>query len=211
MTITRPDSSAFLAHFTSRKYPKGFKDPSNPTNKFMYQPASKRFENILKEKRIYASQLPWVGSQKAVCFTECPWTSLIRHTEEYSPYGIGFTKEFIFNKGGGPVYYVRADVFNSQNWDEHLLPFVTPFWPQYSQDKSPLGKPVDYSHEREWRVLQDLVFDYEDIQFIILPDYKEMAKFPKELKDSIGREKFLLLENYKKIEELWPVHKVFID
>ena len=27
-------------------------------------------------------------------------------------------------------------------------------------------------------------------------------------KDDIGRDKFLLMENYKKIEELWPVHKL---
>jgi len=33
-----------------------------------------------------------------------------------------------------------------------------------------------------------------------------MAAFPKELKNSIGREKFIIMDNYKKIEELWPVH-----
>jgi len=35
-----------------------------------------------------------------------------------------------------------------------------------------------------------------------------MAKFPKELKDAIGREKFILLDVYKHIENLWPTHIV---
>jgi len=35
-----------------------------------------------------------------------------------------------------------------------------------------------------------------------------MARFPKELKDAIGREKFILMDMYKKVEELWPTHSV---
>lgn len=35
-----------------------------------------------------------------------------------------------------------------------------------------------------------------------------MAQFPKELKDAIGRDKFLLMDNYTKIETLWPVHRL---
>ena len=38
-----------------------------------------------------------------------------------------------------------------------------------------------------------------------------MAQFPKELKDEIGRDKFLLLDNYKMIEKLWPVHNLGLD
>ena len=67
---------------------------------------------------------------------------------------------------------------------------------------------VDYSHEREWRVPHDFPFAYEDIEFVILNDYHDMASFPKPLKDVIGRDKFILIENYKQIETLWPVHKM---
>lgn len=66
----------------------------------------------------------------------------------------------------------------------------------------------DYSHEREWRVAHDLTFDYTDIEFVILKDYKSMAMFPQDLKDAIGRDKFLLMDNYTRIEELWPVHNL---
>ena len=214
--MNRPDISQFLAHFTSNKFPKGFKDPDNPTNSYKYVSPEKRLISILEGRKIIASQMPWIGKHNAVCFTECPWASLITHTQQYSSYGIGFTKNFIFNKGGGPVYYVRADVFNSQQWDDAVLPYVTPFWPLYApKGIKPLGTPragqtifCDYSHEREWRVTHDLEFEYEDVQFVVLPDYMAMARFPKELKDAIGREKFLLIDNYKMIEELWPVHKL---
>lgn len=33
-----------------------------------------------------------------------------------------------------------------------------------------------------------------------------MAAFPKDLKDAIGRDKFILMDNYIHIEKLWPVH-----
>ncbi|MCB0397591.1 MAG: hypothetical protein KDD36_13130, partial [Flavobacteriales bacterium] len=39
----------------------------------------------------------------------------------------------------------------------------------------------------------------------------DMAKFPKELKDKIDRAKFILMDNYKLIEKLWPVHKLSLE
>jgi hypothetical protein len=207
--MSRPDVSFYLAHFTSSKYPKGYMSDNNPTNEYKYLSPLKRLENILQEKKIKASILPWTGKQ-AVCLTECPWTSLIDHTKQYSPYGIGFNKKFIFVAGGAPAYYVRADYFRHQEWSDYALTFVTPFWPQYAavKKKRELGfKICDYTHEREWRVPHDLDFEYSDIEFIVLKNYEDMAKFPKELKDEIGREKFLLMDNYTKVEELWPVHK----
>lgn len=209
--MNKPDVSPYLAHFTSQKFPKGYKSNNNPTNLFKYMSAEKRLISILQGKKILSSQVPWVGNHKAVCLTECPWTSLITHTKQYSSYGVGFKKEFVFAKGGGPVYYVRADMFNNQKWDQSVLPFVTPFWPEYvpATLKTTVSMTkCDYTHEREWRVADDLGFEYDDIEFVVLPDYKAMAQFPKQLKDDIGRDKFLLMENYKKIEELWPVHKL---
>lgn len=208
--MERPDLSNYLAHFTKSGWPCGHHDPDNPTNSIKYKNAQDRLLGILENKKIFASQLPWVGKHNAVCLTECPWTGMLGHTQRYSPYGIGFTKEFVFSKGGGPVYYVRADKFNEQQWAADILPFVTPFWPSYAPKESKKmhldGKTVDYTHEREWRTTEDLSFEYTDISFVILPDYKAMAAFPQIYKDAIGREKFLLMDNYKMIEQLWPVH-----
>lgn len=212
MTTSRPDFSNFLAHFTSNRQPVGKKDINNPVKLKVKQIAINRLISMLRDKKIVASTMPWTGSH-AVCLTECPWSSLIDHTQQYSPYGIGFSKQFIFSRNGSPVFYVRADQFNKQSWHDHIKAFVTPFWPNY-RPKSLNSKvkftTCDYTHEREWRVPHDLSFEYNQIEFIILDKYEDMAKFPSDLKDHIGREKFLLMDNYKMIEKLWPVHNLSI-
>jgi len=186
--------SDFVAHFT-----KGGDEAS--------------FNNLvamLSEGKVRANNIPWTNNP-AVCFTECPWASLLRHVELYSPFGVGFQKSHVFAAGGGPAYYVRADHFEKQQWSDHVKTFVTPFWPRYRPNseefKKPLnGKTVDYSHEREWRVPHDFLFQLDQVQFVVLPDYKAMARFPKKLKDGIGRQKFILVDVYRQIEKLWPTH-----
>lgn len=212
MSNTRPDFSNFLGHFTSNRQPVGKNDLTNPVKDKAKGHALTRLISILTDKKIVASTMPWTGTH-AVCLTECPWSSLIDHTNVYSPYGIGFNKQFIFSRNGGPVYYVRADQYEKQEWHEHLKAFVTPFWPSYrpkSINQKKTFTTCDYTHEREWRVPHDLSFEYSQIEFIILDKYEDMAKFPKELKDAIGRDKFLLMDNYKMIEKLWPVHNLGI-
>ena len=199
----RPDFSNYLVHFTSDRAP--FSSVSKiPVENFEEMSAYEKLVSILESRKIYASKMPRTGAN-AVCFTECPWSSLLSHTEVYSPYGIGFSKPLVFSRHGGPALYVRWD--NKQHWDRKVLPFVTPFWPAYRPKN--LGehyKTCDYSHEREWRIPHDFSFEYHQIQFVILDTYDDMAKFPRELKDEIGRDKFILMENYRKIEEFWPVH-----
>ena len=204
----RPDFSKYLVHFTTDRNPCS-NSSENPTNAYSEMSAKSRLINILTDKKIIASNMPWTGC-KAVCFTECPWTSLLDHTEKYSSYGIGFEKSFVFSRNGGPVYYVRADQYEKQDWHEHLKPFVTPFWPAYTpkKKKSEVDFPLcDYTQEREWRVPHDFSFEHKNIAFIILKNYGDMAQFPKEFKDAIGRDKFILVDDYKNIEKLWPVHK----
>lgn len=210
----RPDFSNFIAHFTSGRgeiksgrMPEGFKEKA-------YMSAKDKLISILTDKKINATPMPWTYAN-AVCFTECPWTSLVAHTKKYSSYGIGFSKPFVFSRNGGPAFYIRpdhyADQMQEKKFTKHLWPFVTPFAPAYRPDwmkeKHPMAD-CDFSHEREWRVPHDFQFDYEDIQFVILKNYDDMAKFPKELKDAIGRDRFILMENYKLIETIWPVHKI---
>lgn len=198
----RPDLSNYLAHFTN--------DGKNEKGDTI--PAFENLVSILKEKKIRASSMPWTNSL-AVCFTECPWTSLIDHARRYSPYGVGFDKGRVFAAGGAPAYYVRCDFWETQGWrgDKMKDAFATPFWPAYTppalkKKYSPFDKTVDYSHEREWRIPHDFWFEYDQIAFVIVNSYQDMAAFPKDLKDHIGRVKFIMMDNYKKIEELWPTH-----
>lgn len=207
----RPDFSDYLAHFTTGRAPIS-RSRSNPTAHVAGDSARQRLESILRSKRILASRLPW-NNKEAVCFTECPWGSLLDHARRYSPFGIGFNKPLVFAADGGPAYYVRSDLYNFQDWDNRLHVFVTPFWPPYRprslRENGVLNnRNVDYSHEREWRVPHDFTFEYDQIEFVILDTYEDMAQFPRELKDQIGREKFLLMENYRQVERLWPVHRI---
>jgi hypothetical protein len=190
----KPDHTKYVAHFTKGEH------------------ALANLTSILRDECIRAGTMPWTN-QRAVCFTECPWSSLVGHAEKYSAYGIGFGKHHVFAAGGGPVYYVRADHFRKQMWDSEVYPFVTPFWPSYRPQhlKSPDYLNVthlDYSHEREWRVAHDFKFDPARVEFVILNTYEDMAQFPKELKDKVGRDKFILMDIYRKIEDLWPTHIV---
>jgi hypothetical protein len=190
----RPDHTDFVAHFT--------KGPQAYDN----------LVSILTEQRIKAGILPWINSP-GVCFTECPWWSLIAHADRYSAYGIGFTKSHVFAAGGGPVYYVRADHWGKQSWEPHVKSFVTPFWPGYRPEllrgnEFINGRTVDYSHEREWRVPHEFAFDRKYVPFVILNTYEDMAKFPGQIKDDIGRQNFILMDMYRRIEELWPTHQI---
>ena len=191
--MPQPDQSQYLAHFTKGAEP------------------IRNLEAILRDQKLSASTLPWT-KLPAVCFTECPWPSLIFHARNYSPYGVGFFKHHVFAAGGGPAYYVRADHYKKQEWADHVKAFVTPFWPEYRPEhlKTELlnGKTIDYAHEREWRVPHDFVFRYDQIAFVTVKTYKDMAAFPQDLKDNVGRDKFIITEVYENIERLWPTHKL---
>lgn len=209
---TKPDYSDYLVHFTKPNKAGANPDTIRELPELNKMTARNRLLSILNLQTIYASSMYWKMGE-AVCFTECPWTSLLTHASRYSKYGVGFSKGKIFAAGGGPVYYVRPDHFQKQQWDSHLKPFITPFWPQYRpealDEKVPenMQKTIDFGHEREWRIPHRFEFEYENIEFVILPDYHSMAEFPADLKDAIGREKFLMIDQYKTIERIWPVHK----
>lgn len=208
----RPDLSEYVAHFTTDRPVVGHEDESNPGHQFDPLSACDRLVAILNSRKIVATSMPWAGG-RAACFTECPWASLLDHANRYSPFAVAFAKPRVFAAGGGPVYYVRADHWKKQIWADHLRTFVTPFWPSYrpaalQSDEFLSGKTVDFSHEREWRVPHDFTFELSQVEFVILKAYEDMARFPQDLKDGIGREKFLIMDVYRTIERLWPVHNI---
>lgn len=207
--MPRPDQSLFLAHFT--------KDgPEYQSDNLVQEPsisemsALQRLVHILETKQINATNMNWTN-EKAVCFTECPWGSLLRHAEVYSPYGIGFSKRLIFSRKGNPVIYANPAMFNAQVWSEEVRPFLTPFVPRYASKtvkrQAPFcGRYVDYTHEREWRVTSDFGFRYNYVKFVILDKVSDLREIPADIVDQIGIEKFLFMDVYRKIEELWPTH-----
>lgn len=209
----RHDLSQYLVHFTTDRQP-CCSEGDNPatTAGIAGTTAQARLISILQQKKVLATKMPWVN-RNAVCFTECPWPSLVDHARAYSPFGVGFTKSHVFAAGGGPAFYVRADLYRKQTWDAHLHTFVTPFMPPYApktkiEEGLPGGKVIDYTHEREWRVPHDFRFELDQVAFVVVDSYNDVAAWPRDLKDAIGRERFLIMDVYRQIETLWPIHRV---
>ncbi|MDE3178839.1 MAG: terminase [Acidobacteriota bacterium] len=217
----RPDFSDYVVHFTKGSRPLGRSAAGDRAlEKISALSALERLTKILKERNILATQMPWTG-KPAVCFTECTWVSLLDHSKRYSPFGVGFSKAFLFATGAAPAIYLRPDFLDWQNdhtepkdpFDDRLWSFVTPFAPDYAP-KAKKDLPcwqkfkdsLDFSHEREWRVPHNLTFHCSDVAFVIVNSYEDLARMPKPIKDGLGRQKFLIMDIYRQIEKLWPTH-----
>jgi hypothetical protein len=212
---THPDYSKFVIHFTKED------GPHFANRDIARQTAAERLFSILDSTVLKATKMPW-SKIKACCFTECTWSSLLVHSQRYSQFGIGFTKEFLFSNGGGPALYIAPHLFQAQSFHtgEELLPFarelyafMTPFYPPYSpeqyQDEVPeqFETFVDYTHEREWRVPRNLSFSLNDVEFVIVPSAEEMRRMwdaSDEIREGLPEDKWLFMNNYEQIERLWP-------
>ncbi len=217
----RPDFSDYVVHFT-KDGPPCSKAKDDPTlDQIRGLTAKDRLFRILETGELQATRMPWTN-KPAACFTECTWGSLLHHAQRYSCFGVGFEKAFLFACGGGPAIYLPPGLMEHQKshvgadtdpFHPHLFSFVTPFMPPYApadyRSKFWADKqPIDFSHEREWRVPHDLKFAPTKVVFVIVRTYEDMAQAPKGLKDAIGRENWLIMDNYERIEELWPIHRV---
>ena len=67
---------------------------------------------------------------------------------------------------------------------------------------------LDYSHEREWRLLENLEFDYADISFLVVDKAEEIEEIVKVTNGGVSTNLILPMSTYKMIESLWPVHKI---
>lgn len=90
------------------------------------------------------------GTQKAVCFSEIPLSSVhefaSKPTErkaKYRFYGVALSKKAVFSAGGRPVIYLPDD---ESSW--------IPSEQKWRHVRFEHGS-VDFTHEREWRVLGD--------------------------------------------------------
>jgi hypothetical protein len=219
--INRPDFSAYVVHFTKDATPISEAKKPGTLPDIAALSAKDRLLKILKDAKLRATRMPWTN-KPAVCFTECTWASLFAHAKQYSRYGLGFRKEFLFKAGGGPAIYMSPALLERQKahigaekepFDEQLYSFLTPFAPPYMSSAYKKQywsskKNIDYSHEREWRVPYDLKFGLGDISFIIVDTYDDMAKAPSPLKDATGRDNWLIMANWERVEKLWPVHQL---
>jgi len=113
-----------------------------------------------------------------VCLTESSKAAVLELLRErrYEPCGIGFAKQLVFDKNGGPALYVRGD-----EWEPATasLPYplrsrLVRFWPGADADPGELlpqhlRTTSEWLHEREWRVPLELRFGWGDVKFLIVP------------------------------------------
>lgn len=136
---------------------------------------------ILKDLKLIGSTTESgfiVGDRRAVCFQESPLYSLTQNIyyeqklfkenklskKRYLGLGIMFKKPFIYNKGGRPVIYDKTS--EAKNY----LP-SNQWWRIVNYDLSDKNNIIDWTHEREWRVPDDLEFKLKDIS-IVVPNSK---------------------------------------
>jgi hypothetical protein len=178
----QPDLSEHVIHFTGRN---GLPN-DEVSNDIRGTSARGRLFKILEEGAIWAHRVFWVSGPPVVCFTECSPAGISTLIAEcrYRPYGVAFTKDFVFAAGGGPALYVRGD-----EWDQigclppDMRARCTPYWPGTepdSPDEEVFDAVSEYTHEREWRVRGEgdppaLRFDPEDVAFLIIGDWSEQT------------------------------------
>lgn len=144
------------------------------------------FENLCKiliDKKLKGSGNSGFinGNRKAVCFQDLPLTAIaenLRYEEalndkiRYSPFGIRFHKRFIYKNGGRPVIYENKELMKS------MLP-ENEYWRIVDLNLENATSFVDWMHEREWRVPDELVFDYDNIEVIVKQSkyYRKLVEY----------------------------------
>lgn len=140
---------------------------------------------ILEEKTIVGSTTETgfiIGNKPAVCLQEAPLNAIAENLlyekklrEEtdckvrYNAFGVRFNKMWVYKKGGRPVIYEEKNLMKS------LLP-EDEYWRIVNYDLSDKQHMIDWTHEREWRVPENLEFDYKDIE-ILVPSNKYYKRF----------------------------------
>ena len=140
----RADQTPYLVHLTKSGDPflegkrRGVAERSGVVENKL---AHLRFENMLVTKQVEDCELPHVSTDtckvRAVCFSEA--TSLACHARQYSPWGVAFTKSFLFNvHEANAVFYCRPKLLDDfkqrYRGQVSFLRYLTPLKPMYADE-----------------------------------------------------------------------------
>jgi hypothetical protein len=124
-----------------------------------------RLRSILRERSIRGGNDKIRSGDHCVCFTEAPLvslgTGLVNPTNfsRYAPFGLVFTKKWIFEKGGRPVIYQSESEFRELS-DFHK-------W-RHMRYEPNAAQPIDFTWEREWRIkCRRLEFQPNDVLILV--------------------------------------------
>jgi hypothetical protein len=206
--------SKFLVHWTG-------KDIESSLGTEKTQQYVKRLKDDL-EKGLFAKRTSEDSIRKwkiknlvRICFTEIRLSQAQTHAKRYGKLGIGFTRDFIMNKGGRPVIYVPYDPKDDGRLLEDSIRNVhekskdnkeirrSIEWIMAHVKRMSNGRQEDYYEEMEWRLVYDessthftsdeanhvhrLQFEASDIRVIIFPDEKTKQQ---SLSDNVIRDYF---------------------
>jgi hypothetical protein len=172
-TYNLPDIADRVIHFTGRAGKR-----LNVDSAIEALPDEQRLLQILIDQK--ARGFETFGADGPVaCLTESTRVSILSLLGEnrYTPCGVEFTKQFVFDRGGGPALYIRGDEWPAaQALPQPLRSRIVRFWPGAEPDYQgeeiwpSLLAPSEWLHEREWRVPGDLAFSWADVAFLIVPN-----------------------------------------
>lgn len=203
------DWSPFLVHFTSwsamqdlRRY-LGNDDriySASKTKDLLAVAANASFETVklialtatLKAgKHQFGNPEPAVSRSvpDRICFTECTLPGFFSHAERFGRFGFVFSKQELFAKGARPCCYLDNEYYaliSEKCEDEHkcnqigdfsrLLGLCNLYQPPGN------GRIQDYTHDREWRLQDNLSLESTPPEMIVAPqDHVDRVQelFPK--------------------------------
>jgi hypothetical protein len=136
--------SELLIHFCAR--PEGRPPTPRVPEDIAQLSSEERLDRILWEQR-WLGFPPWGADagQPAVCFSESPRDHLIEllSRRHWPPWGVVVKRQWIYDVGGGPVWYARSEQFDNRTRAQR------PWLVRLDADPA---RWSDWTHEREWRV-----------------------------------------------------------
>lgn len=142
LQLPGPAQSAWLIHFCGR--PAGTGISSSVPHEITAMTPAERLDNILWQAFIGAF-VPYQATKPMVCLSESPWAHLqwLIGTRGFLPWGVFLSRQWVYDVGGAPVWYVRPEQAAGvnpafQSWTVRL-------------ETTPSSRS-DWLHEREWRL-----------------------------------------------------------
>jgi hypothetical protein len=122
-----------------------------------------------------------------VSLSECTLPGLMSHCERYGRFGFVFSKRSIFDAGGRPCLYVGRDEYRVLALQGRNKTVDSPEGRLYAlsnvyEPPRAGAKLQDYTHEREWRIFQQIDLSVTKVVAMLAPA-KYTGKLSKRIED----------------------------
>jgi hypothetical protein len=206
--------SKFLVHWTGKDLPSGESD------QYLERLRNCCEFGLYMKKGVEAIQ----GSNSTtatavvsrVCFSEIRLSQVQKHAKLYGAMGIGFNREFVIERMGGPVFYVQngsngvviehfahIHKYLRENKKQEMIKRMNTIMGYLKNMSDPADNNLHYYEEMEWRVIQIECLEGKYIipenpsagiyRLIFKPEDVELIVFPdKETKQLALIDKFIL-------------------